>query len=59
MSYRPASKKFVIIYALVDPRTGETRYVGCSKDPIGRLELHWYDCKHTNLVLPRLRTSER
>ena len=29
------------IYALGDPRDGELRYVGCTKDPVTRLHLHY------------------
>lgn len=31
------------VYALIDPRTDEQFYVGCTVDPVGRLAGHNYD----------------
>lgn len=36
------------IYALVDPLTGQIRYVGKSDNPIKRLSYHMSHCRHTN-----------
>ena len=38
----------VYIYSLIDPRDGEIKYVGKTKDPAERLKSHLHDAKRTN-----------
>jgi hypothetical protein len=33
-----------IVYELIDPMTGQTRYVGASRTPVRRAYAHWRGC---------------
>lgn len=43
------------VYALVDPRDGETRYVGCASDPDARLASHLWELDNLGPSNDRLR----
>lgn len=46
----PIEKGKCYLYALVDPRTGEPRYIGISVSPKSRYRAHQYECKDISFV---------
>jgi hypothetical protein len=48
--------RFTYIYALIDPRTGEMRYIGSSTHPRHRLQNHLADARAHHRLRSLVRT---